>query len=128
MNTDSSNDSIRQELAIHIKLAADHYGETLVRLIDDARVNPASAITWSAEGIVKAQSAHEIWMGIERGLGEHEPREVIAANTEELRNKVRWFFGSNSTSVFANAVERARAEEYIRQLETLEGLGRRLEI
>jgi hypothetical protein len=115
-------DGMRQELAVYGRLAKKRYEEAQTKFTADIQTNPISAITWSAETMVKAQTDHEVWMRIERQLAEQEPREVLAENLKEVQYRVRSFFGSNSTSIFSNAVERARAEAYIRQAEQLEGL------
>jgi hypothetical protein len=47
---------------------------------------------------------------------------VLAENLKEVQYRVRSFFGSNSTSMFSNSVERARAEAYVRLAEELESL------
>ena len=72
--------------------------------------------------MVKAQAEHEMWLWLERGMAENDPREALATVTKEVQYRVRSFFGSNSTSMFSNAVERAKAEAYVRMAETLEGL------
>jgi hypothetical protein len=72
--------------------------------------------------MVKAQAEHEMWLWLERAMAENDPREVLRKVTEEVQYRIRSFFGSNSTSIFSNAVERAKAEAYLRLAETLAGL------
>ena len=119
-------DSIRQELARCIKAARKRYEDTQAKFIADVQTNPASAIGWSAEGMVKAQSDYEVWVRIESEMLDHDPREVLVENIKEVQYRVRAFFGSNSTSIYSNAVERARAEACVRQAEQLESLAKHL--
>ena len=117
-----TTDEMREELAFYTKGAKKFYDDAQAKFLADIQTNPVSAVTWSAETMVKTQTDHEVWMRIERELTEHEPAEVLAENLKEVQYRVRSFFGSNSTSIFSNAVERARAEAYIRQAEQLEAL------
>ena len=55
-------DAMKQELAIYAKLARKRYDEAQAKLLADVRTNPISAITWSAEDLVKAQAEHEVWL------------------------------------------------------------------
>ncbi len=112
----------REELAFYVRLAKKYYDDARAKFLADIQTNPITAITWSAETMVKAQTDHEVWLRIEAELAEHEPREVLTENLKEVQYRIRSFFGSNSTGMFSNAVERARAEAYIRQAEQLEGL------
>jgi hypothetical protein len=121
-STVKTTQEMREELAFYVKTAKKFYDDAQAKFIADIQTNPVSTITWSAEKMVKTQTDHEVWMRIERELADHEPREVLAENLKEVQYRVRSFFGSNSTSIFSNAVERARAEAYIRQAEQLEGL------
>jgi hypothetical protein len=115
-------DAMRQELAFHAKGAKKRFEDAQAKIIADIQTNPASAITWLAEDMVQAQTQHEVWLRIERQMVDHDPREVLKTNLEDVQYRVRAFFGSNSTSVFDNAVERAKAQAYLRQAEQLEGL------
>ena len=117
-------EAMRQELAIHIRLARTTYEKAQTEMIEAIRKNPASAINWSAEGMVKAQAEHEVWLWLENGMAEADPRETLKKVLAEVQYRVRSFFGSSSTSIFSNAVERARAEAYIRQAEQPEGLAK----
>ena len=117
-------ESMRQELAFYTGAAKKRYEEAQAKMIADLQTNPASAITWLAQDMVKAQTEYEVWLRIEQETAKHDPRDVVKANLEEVRYRVRSFFGSNSTSIFSNAVERARAEEYLRQAEQLESLAK----
>ena len=125
--TDMDNafaDAMKQELAQYIKTAKKRYEEKQAKLIADIQTNPISAINWLAEDMVKAQTHYEVWLRIEREMAEHNPREVLAENLKDCQYRVRAFFGSNSTSIFSNAVERARAEAFVRQAEQLEGMAK----
>jgi len=115
-------DAMRQELAFNAKGAKKRYEETQAKFIADIQTNPVSAITWLAEDMVKAQTEHEVWLRIELEMAEHDPREVLAENLKECQYRIRSFFGSNSTSVFSNAVDRAKAEAYVQLAEQLQGL------
>ena len=115
-------DAMKQELGVYIKNARKRYEDAQAKLIADIQTNPVSAITWSAEDMVKRQTDHEVWLRIEREMAEHNPREVLAENLKEVQYRIRSFFGSNSTSMFSNSVERARAEAHVRLAEELERL------
>ncbi len=115
-------DAMKQELGIYIKSARKRYEDAQAKLIADIQTNPISAITWSAEDMVKRQSDYEVWLRIEREMTEHNPREVLAENLKEVQYRIRSFFGSNSTSMFSNSVERARAEAFVRLAEELESM------
>lgn len=119
-----TTDEMNQELAFYAKAAKKRYEEKQAKFIADVQTNPVSAITWLAEDMVKAQTEHEVWLRIEREMAEHDPREVLAENLKEAQYRMRSFFGSNSTSIFSNAVERARAEAFLRQVEQLESLAK----
>lgn len=121
---ETSTDDMKKDLGIHIRLARKQYDEAQAKMIADLQTNPASAITWRAEDMVKAQTNYEVWLRIESEMAEHDPREVLAENLKEVQYRVRSFFGSNSTSIFSNAVERARAEACVRLAETLEAFCR----
>ena len=120
--TKMTTQEMQEELAFYAKMAKKYYDDAQAKFIVDFKTNPISTITWTAEELVKVQTDHEVWMRIERELAEHEPREVLAENLKEVQYRVRSFFGSNSTSMFTNAVDRARVEAYIRQAEQLEGM------
>ncbi len=115
-------DEMKKDLGIHIRLSKKQYEEAQAKMLADLQTNPISAITWSAEGMVKTQAEYEMWLWIERGMAENEPREVLQTVTKEVQYRVRSFFGSNSTSMFSNAVERAKADAYVRLAETLESM------
>jgi hypothetical protein len=115
-------DAMRQELAFYAKDAKKRYEDAQAKFIADIQTNPVSAITWLAEDMVQAQTQHEVWLRIEREMAQHDPREVLSENLKDVQYHIRSFFGSNSTSIFSNAVERAKAEAYLRQAEQLEGL------
>ena len=126
--TMKTNDEMRHELGYYIRSARKSYEDAQTKILTDIKVNPISAITWSAETMVMAQANYEVWMRIERELADHEPSEVLTENLKEVQYRIRSFFGSNSTSTFSNAVERARAESYVRQAEQLEGMIKHFEI
>jgi hypothetical protein len=115
------DDEMKKDLGLHIRLAKKQYEEAQTKMLADLQTNPISTITWSAEGMVKTQAEYEMWLWLERGMAENDPREVLATVTKEVQYRVRSFFGSNSTSMFSNAVERAKADAYVRLAETLEG-------
>lgn len=120
--TPMTDQQMREELAFYVKMAKKFYDDAQTKFLTDVQTNPISTITWSAETMVKAQADYEVWMRIDRELAEHEPREVLTENLKDVQYRVRSFFGSNSTSIFSNAVERARAEAMVRQAEQIEGL------
>lgn len=115
---------MREELTGCIKMAKKYYDDAQAKFLADFQLNPTSTIAWGAEAMVQKQIDHEVWMRIERELAEQEPLEVLAENLKEVQYRVRSFFGSNSTSVFDNAVERAKATAYLRLAEQLEGLAK----
>lgn len=115
-------EEMKEDLGLHIRLARKQYEEAQAKMLADLQTNPISAIAWDAEDMVKAQARHEIWSWLERAMAETDPREVVQKATEEVQYRIRSFFGSNSTSLFTNAVERAKAEAYLHLAETLAGL------
>lgn len=121
-------DEIRQDLARCARAARARYEQTQAQFLADAQSNPASAIAWGAQDLVMAQTAHEVWAQIEADLAEHDPREVLAEHRKDAQRRVRSFFGSSSTSLFTNAVERARAEAYLRLAERLDDLAGHAEL
>ena len=123
--TNANIDNMRNELALYVKGAKARYEDAQAKFIAAVQTNPAHAITWSAEDMVRAQTLYEVWMRIEHEIAEHDPLEVVQANLDDARFRVRSFFGSNSTSIFSNAVERARAETFVRIAEDLDKLAKR---
>jgi hypothetical protein len=115
-------DALKQELLANAKMAKKRFDDAQAKFIADVQVNPISAIGWKSDDMVKLQTRHEVWLRIECELAEHDGREVLAANRDEVNYRVRAFFGSNSTSLFSNAVERARAEAYVQLAEDIERL------
>jgi len=129
MHTDAEiakafTDETRKELAHYIDIARKNYENMQAKFIADIQTNPASAIGWKSEEMVRDQTVYEVWSRIEHEMAEHNPREVIAENLKEVRYRIRSFFGSNSTSIFSNAVERAKAEAYVRMEERLAELAK----
>lgn len=123
-NATHSNDQIREELTAYIRLAKRKYEEARDKLIADIQTNPASAIIWSAEGMVKVQTEYEVWLHVEANLKEVDSRATLKNALDETARGVRRFFGSNSTSMFSNAAERAKAETFLQLQERLEGLAK----
>ena len=117
-------DGMRQELGIYIRLARTNYEKARTDLLAAFEKNPASAIDWHAEAMVKAQAEHEVWMRTEARMTSGDPREAMKTAIGEVAYAVRSFFGASSTSMFSNAVERAKAEAMVRLAETLEGLAK----
>ncbi len=115
---------MRAELAFHAKMAKKAYEDAQTKFITNFSSNPVSTISWEAEDMVKAQAAYEVWMRIDLAIAEHHPAEVLRVNLEDMQYRVRSFFGSNSTSIFSNAVERAKAEASLKLAETLAGLAK----
>ena len=115
-------DEMKKELGIYVRRAKSLYDKTLAKMVADLQTNPVTAIVWSAETIVKEQTYVEMWLWIERSMAENNPREVLAKAAAEVQYRIRSFFGSNSTSMFSNAVDRAKAESYVRLAEELDGL------
>ena len=100
------------------KRCAEAQGKMLQRLAG----NPADAIGWCSDDMVKEQTRHERWEWIRGDLENHAPLDVLAEAILEANRMVRRFFGSNSTSLFHNAVERARAEACERLIDELEDI------
>ena len=122
MTNTTTSEAMRQELTFYAKGAKARYDNAQAKFLAAVQTNPAHAITWSAEDMVRAQTMYEVWMRIEHAIVEHDPLEVVQANLDDARFHMRSFFGSNSTSIFSNAVERARAEAFVRIVEELEKL------
>ncbi|MFB3894453.1 MAG: hypothetical protein ACE15C_20825 [Phycisphaerae bacterium] len=124
--TDEMNEEfpsgMKQELGFYIRSAAKRYDDARCKLIATAQTNPISAITWDAEAMVKAQAQHEMYMCLERGMAKADPRKVLLELADEVDYRIRSFFGSNSTSMFSNAVERAKADAYVHLLDEIKGL------
>ena len=125
-NTDGINEAfasgMKQELGFYIRAAAKKYDDARCKMISAAHSNPISAITWDAEPMVKAQAQHEMYMCLERGMAKADPRKVLQELADEVDYRIRSFFGSNSTSMFSNAVERAKADAYVHLLDEIKGL------
>ena len=122
--TNKSAADLREELAFYAGAAARDYKNAKEKLLARVQTNPADAVVWNAEEMVAAQTVHEAWMRISAELEGHDPREVLRENINEVAHRVRMFFGSNSTSMFSNAVERARANASVRLVEDLERIGK----
>ena len=125
MTKATTNEAMQQELTLYVKGAKARYDDAQAKFLAAVQTNPAHAITWSAEDMVRAQTLYEVWMRIEHAIVELDPLEVVQANLDDARFHVRSFFGSNSTSIFSNAVERARAETFVRIADDLEKLAKR---
>lgn len=117
-------DQMKEELGFCIRAAKKRYEEAQAKFLADTKTNPASAIVWGSENMVKLQTEYEIWIWIERAVEKDDPREAMKKVLEEVRYRVRSFFGSNSTSMFSNAVDRAKAEAHLHMVEELEGLSK----
>lgn len=103
----------------------DRYETVKAEYLRHVETNPAEAIRWDSAEIVKAQAVHEVWMRISRELTEHDAREVLRENLDELNRRIRAFFGSHSTSEFVNAASAAQTEAIVREVEELERLAAR---
>ena len=121
--------TLRNELTAAAETAKNRYEKTLSAMAAHLAVNPASALTWKAHDMVVAQTQHEVWARIASEIAGHEVEAVeveavLAAASNDANYRVRAFFGSNSTSMFDNAVERARGAAYVRIAEELERIRR----
>lgn len=110
------------ELLATADLAAKRYKEARGQMLKRIASNPADAIGWCSDDMVKEQTRHECWEHVRGDLENHAPLDVLAEAILEANRTVRRFFGSNSTSLFHNAVERARAEACERLIDELEGI------
>ena len=122
--TNATPDEMKEELEFYIRGAKVRFEEAQTKFLADATTNPASAILWSSENMVRVQTEYEVWIWIERATAKEDPKVAIKKMLEEVRYRVRSFFGSNSTSMFSNAVERAKAEAHLRLVDELEGLAK----
>ena len=110
------------ELLAYADQAAKRFEKAKADMAERLARNPADAIGWCADDMVKEQTRHERWDWIRGDLDNHAPLDVLAEAILEANRTVRRFFGSNSTSLFHNAVERARAEACERLIDELEGI------
>jgi len=92
------------------------YQETLAEFQKALAISPCQAIESRSAEVVQAYTAREFWqvasMAAEREYAD-EMAEHIALLLQETDRKLREFFERNSTNLFANAVERSRAEAYL---------------
>jgi len=112
-----TNEKVHEKLNRIIAAAKQACEAAKAYFINETHINPAKAVEWNAEDMIKAQTEYDVWLGIAADLQKEEPGRVLENAYDELQSRVRSFFGSNSTSIFHNAVERARAEAFLRQAE-----------
>ena len=122
----TDDEKLRKALASHVNVAKEQYETTLATFLASAQRNPAAAIADRAEGMVAAQTKHEVWLAVDRQLAEHDPRAVLAMNLNECQRRMRSFCRDGICAGMAsNSVECARAGALVRQVEVLEDLTRR---
>jgi len=107
-------DEMTLELERTIAVAKRRHEDARAKFLADATNDPANAVTWWAKEAVATQIEHKAWQQIERDLAEHGPAAALANALDEYQSGVRDFFGRSATCQFANAVDRAKAEAFMR--------------
>lgn len=123
-NSMHSDEKMREELTFLWQGVQRRFQQTQEKFLADAQTNPAHAILWGAEEMTKVQTQYELWLVMTRHMEQEGPASALRWAVGELQHRVRSFFGSNSTSMFDNAVSRARAESCLHLAEELENLAR----
>jgi len=122
----TADEKLRKALATQVNAAKGRYEDELTAFLAAAQSDPVDAIARRTEDLAKAQVRHEVWVTIERELAEHDPREVLAENLNDCRNRVLAFLrGRHSNDMVAAAVDHAQVVALARQVELLEELTKR---
>ena len=104
----TAEDTIRRRA----QQAEANFEAAKAKFTESFATNPKYAIEWHAEKVARAQVHFEWWKMVADVLEHRGLEDAIRYAAERVEMEVDSFFGSNSTSIWKNAVRRAEAEVY----------------
>ena len=120
--------TLAEELLALADRLQQRYTKAKTLFLEAVQMNPADGVAWHGEEMAKVQEPHERLMHILAYMKDQTPEAALRDIIDEVDRRIEGFFGSQSTSLFQNAVERARTEGLVALKRDLDFLARKYKV